>query len=234
TRARVLEIGSGTGRMLAGLASAGHEVVGVEPSEAMRTRAVTRLAALPERVSRRVTQLAGSANDLPSGLGRFDLALYSLGTLAHVLTAEERVASLRATRALLSESGAAMIDLDQAGLGQLLAAHGRRRLIAKWRVPGRAEQVAHYAWARRDPVTAIVTVRHSYQISTGRERSEEARSEMAFALLDGEAVLRELAAASYGPTTTWGDHTGTRLDVSSPRLIVLAEGNASAHSTTNL
>ena len=37
-RPRVLEVGSGTGRIAAGLALAGYEVVGIEPSAAMRAR----------------------------------------------------------------------------------------------------------------------------------------------------------------------------------------------------
>ena len=60
-RPRVLEIGSGTGRIAAGLALAGYEVVGVEPSAAMRARCLARLAALPERVARRVTVVEDNA-----------------------------------------------------------------------------------------------------------------------------------------------------------------------------
>src|SRR4051794_11844915 len=82
-RAHVLEIGSGTGRIAGGLALAGYEVVGVEPSAAMRARFQARLAALPQRVARRVSIVAGDARllALPPD-ARFDAALYGLDTFA--------------------------------------------------------------------------------------------------------------------------------------------------------
>ncbi|HEV2456722.1 MAG TPA: methyltransferase domain-containing protein, partial [Ktedonobacterales bacterium] len=90
-RASVLEIGSGTGRLAAALAITGYDVTGVEPSAAMRARMAARLARLPERVARRIRVVAGG----PSALGlpkesRFDAAIFSANTLAHLLTSEER------------------------------------------------------------------------------------------------------------------------------------------------
>src|SRR5262245_46460849 len=84
-RPHVLEVGSGTGRIAAGLALAGYEVVGIEPSAAMRARCLARLAALPERVARRISVLDGDARLLtPPPDARFDVALYGLDTFAHL------------------------------------------------------------------------------------------------------------------------------------------------------
>src|SRR6185312_6253837 len=105
-RPRILEIGSGTGRIAAGLALAGYEVVGIEPSAAMRARCLARLAALPERVVRRITVLDGDARllTLPPN-ARFDAAIYGLDTFAHLLTSGERDAALHAAHERLRPGG---------------------------------------------------------------------------------------------------------------------------------
>src|SRR5487761_186356 len=59
-----LEGGAGTGRLLAALAGAGYLATGVEPSTAMRARYALRVAALPERVARRMRLVEGTATAL--------------------------------------------------------------------------------------------------------------------------------------------------------------------------
>jgi SAM-dependent methyltransferase len=102
-RARVLELGAGTGRVAAALALAGWQVTGVEPSAAMLARGSLRVQTLPERVSRRIRLLRGTAGE--PGLDpaeRFDVALFGLNVLAHLLTLEARHAALTAARAHLA------------------------------------------------------------------------------------------------------------------------------------
>jgi len=132
-RPRVLEVGGGTGRIAAGLALAGYEVVGIEPSAAMRARYLARLAALPERVARRMTVLDGDARllTLPADT-RFDAALYGLDTFAHLLTAEERDAALRAAYERLHIGGKLLIDLDPLGARRLAESIGRDWLQGAW------------------------------------------------------------------------------------------------------
>ncbi|HEY7975326.1 MAG TPA: class I SAM-dependent methyltransferase, partial [Ktedonobacterales bacterium] len=85
SRLAILEVGAGTGRLLAALAGGGYVVTGVEPSAAMREHCVRRLAALPQPVARRITMVAGTATDLrlPTN-ARFDVALLGLGTFGHL------------------------------------------------------------------------------------------------------------------------------------------------------
>src|SRR5215813_11757491 len=95
-RATVFEIGSGTGRIAAALAVAGHVVTGVEPSAAMRARCAQRLANLPPRVAQRVRVTAGTATE--PGLVvkdlQFDAVLFGLNAFAHLTNLAERHTAL--------------------------------------------------------------------------------------------------------------------------------------------
>jgi SAM-dependent methyltransferase len=80
---RVLELGSGTGRLTFDLASRGHEVVGVDCSEPMLYRANLRLAKLAPDVASRVRLVRGDMRTV-SLKGRFDLVIVPFFSLAHV------------------------------------------------------------------------------------------------------------------------------------------------------
>jgi SAM-dependent methyltransferase len=129
-RLAVLEVGSGTGRLLAALAGAGFVVTGVEPSAAMRQRCAGRMAALPERVARRVRVVEGTATALGLAASeRFDVALLGLGTFGHLTTADERALALQEVYTHLNNGGRLIVDVDLAG---------PRRL--RWTNTGRAQR----------------------------------------------------------------------------------------------
>src|SRR6185437_9670370 len=132
----ILEIGSGTGRVLARLAAAGYTVTGVEPSEAMRQRCARRLAALPERVSRRVRVLAGDAEHLPlDEQDQFDLSLYGMNTFAHLLTSQARHRALSDVGAHMRPGALLLLDLDLLGMRRLAETAGQLWWQGTWPLP---------------------------------------------------------------------------------------------------
>src|SRR5258705_1003849 len=133
--ARLLEVGSGTGRIQAALALAGHHVTGVEPSAAMRARADLRCASLPQRVARRIRTLDGSATRLPLADDEtFDVALFGLNTFAHLLARDERQLALTLARKHLMPGGALILDLDLSGPRRLRAAAGHVLWQGTWAI----------------------------------------------------------------------------------------------------
>lgn len=121
----VLELGCGTGRLLAPLLRAGYEVTGVDSSAAMLDRARRKL----ETVSGFGWQLVqGNLTDLPALPSEgFGMAFCALNTWAHV---HDRVGALRALRAIhraLRPAGLLILDLEDPegrphGRGELLLA----------------------------------------------------------------------------------------------------------------
>lgn len=101
-----LEIACGTGRVLAGLARIGLEVVGLDRSEEMLHRARTRLRS----AGARVTLVQGDLNEgLPRG--PFALIVLTLDAFGLVRETAQQIALLRRVREALKPGGILVLDL---------------------------------------------------------------------------------------------------------------------------
>lgn len=123
----VLEVGCGTGRVMAPLAESGLTVWGIDSSAAMLRRAQRRLAPFPN-----VHLLHTSILDL-SRDERFRAIIWPLNTLWHLTSLPEQLAALQVTRAHLQPGSLAVIDLsnpltlaDRGGRGELRVRFDRR------------------------------------------------------------------------------------------------------------
>ena len=108
----VLELAVGTGRVAVPLASAGHQVTGVDLEPAMLARATARALAAGPKTAKRLTLVGGDARDirLPDA-GRYRLAFVALNSL---LIMGDRVAQGSVIRTLadhLAPGGLAVVDV---------------------------------------------------------------------------------------------------------------------------
>jgi SAM-dependent methyltransferase len=109
--ARMLELACGTGRLTLPLARLGGvEIVGLDASAPFLAAARERLAAEPPQVRDAVTLVEGDMR-APAVDGQFDLVAIPFNSLAYVLDAADRLATLRAARALLAPGGRFALDL---------------------------------------------------------------------------------------------------------------------------
>lgn len=122
----VLELGCGTGRVAAALASAGFGVAGVDYSTAMLEAARGRTAGLPVRL------IEGDMRSLALG-ERFGLVLIPLGGLQHLETTEEIAATLASVAAHLAPDGLAALDVEAPHADDWLP--GPRPLVEHWTRP---------------------------------------------------------------------------------------------------
>lgn len=222
-RLAILEVGAGSGRLLAALAAAGHRVVGVEPSAAMRARGAKRLAALPERVSRRAQLIAGDAThlDQPDG-DRFDIALLGLGTYGHLISFAERESTLSLLFERLQPGGQLILDVDIAGLRRLLESTGQLWWQGSWRAEDGETLVSHTITGApgREPGTVEVT--HIYD---AHEQGGPVRRTLAvtpLALLTRGEVELALRHAGFTDITIYGGYDLVPADAQSPRAIAVA------------
>jgi SAM-dependent methyltransferase len=221
-RPRVLEVGSGTGRIATGLALAGYEVVGIEPSAAMRARCLARLAALPERVARRMTVLNGDAR-LPTLApdARFDAALYGLDTFAHLLTAGERDRALHAAHERLHIAGKLLIDLDPLGARRLAESIGRDWLQGTWQ-DQRSGRVLRHTLRATDVSGGVVTIQNMLMVTALDGTISETTTELRLALLSRVEMERAISAAGFTLEAIYGGYDGREVAPDAPRLIFVS------------
>lgn len=120
----VLEVGAGTGRVTAPIARAGIPIVGTDVSPSMLDRARKRVAAdgLGDRVE------LVEADMRRFDLGRtFPLVILPFRVLAHALTTEDQVATLRAIRSHLAPGGRLVFNLPVPSVEDLATSDGLRR-----------------------------------------------------------------------------------------------------------
>jgi SAM-dependent methyltransferase len=226
SRARVLEIGAGTGRIAAGLAMTGMEVTAVEPSAAMRARAAKRLAALPERVGRRVRLVEGSAANLGiTAEERFDAVVFGLGTFAHLTSLPERLDALARAKSHLRANGRLVLDLDLAGLRRLAETPGQLWHQGTWALPasGTAQRyVSHFVSAGPVREGALVPLTHFYDVYDQGGEVARTVSQMTLALLSRGEVELALLHADYAVDAVYGGYAQEPYEEGASRAILVA------------
>lgn len=236
-RADVLEIGSGTGRIAVALAVAGHQVTGIEPSEAMRERCTRRVAKLPERVARRIRIVDGTATAPGVGTAeRFDVALVGLNSFAHLTTAEERRETLATIHAHLRPNGVLLIDLDLAGPRRLLETVGQMWWQGTWDYMEEAsasetvfaqtrEQISHFITGSPGPDIGTVRATHFYDVHAPCGSVRRTIAPMTLALLSRAEVALALWQAGFTVEALYGSYDLTPYDDLSSRALFVARHN---------
>lgn len=106
----ILELASGTGRVLIPLAEAGFDVVGIDTSEQMLDRCREKLAGVPPEVQRRVHLMRLDMTSFE--LGRTFAAVFcAFNSFHHLRAAEDQLACLGRCRAHLAPGGLLVLDL---------------------------------------------------------------------------------------------------------------------------
>ncbi len=106
----VLELGVGSARVAATIASAGLEVVGVDLLPSMLTAARARLAGLPASTRARVKLVRGDLRTLALGQ-RFPLVIATFNTLMHLYEPADLLAALTRCRRHLAKDGRLAFDV---------------------------------------------------------------------------------------------------------------------------
>lgn len=115
----VLEIGSGTGRVLIPTARAGIEIVGLDSSASMLEVCRGKLAHEPQEVQKRVQLVEGDMRQFD--LGReFRLVTIPFRPFQHLISVEDQLACLATIRRHLAAQGTMVLDLFNPSLPYLV------------------------------------------------------------------------------------------------------------------
>ena len=220
----ILELGCGSGRILAPLASAGHRVTGVDRSAAMLSRARRRLA---DAGSSEAFLALGEMDQLPTDLaGRHGLVILSHNTLLHATTSESQRAVLTAARTALDPRGMLVLDvINPIGhLGQ--PEDGRVTVEGRWPT-GDGGSVSKFSIRTGDPATQRIStdIWYDYVEPDGAVRRTTTRLELRFVTAAELLLLLELCG--FVEPQLYGSYDLDPYTETSPRIIVTAEATAS-------
>ena len=106
----ILELGCGTGRVTLDLAQRGHEIVGLDASEAMLDAALTKLKALPKDVQGRTELVVGDMAKFSLGR-KFGLIIIPFRSFQHLITVEAQRSCLECVREHLTDDGRFVVTM---------------------------------------------------------------------------------------------------------------------------
>jgi SAM-dependent methyltransferase len=214
----VLELGCGTGRISVPLARAGVDLVGVDRSVPMLSRARRRSKLLSKRGSHgRVVFVRADIRALPFSARRFDTVLAPYGVLQSLIRKEDLAATLASVTAVTRPGGLFAIDLvpdvpkwsEYRNRVQLRGRSGSRRLTL-------IESV------RQDRTRRLTIFEHRYIERLNRQTTEHCFN-LTFRTLSVRQMTRRLESAGFIATKLLGDYQGGRWSEAADVWIILAK-----------
>lgn len=159
----VLELGCGSGRILAPIAKAGIPIVGLDPSASM-------LKACRERLAREGLSARLVHGDMRNfRLGRkFKLITIPFRPFQHLLEVKDQMACLKAVRQHLVPGGRFIFDVFDPDLKQLTAKLGEVIKDAEFDLPDGRHVVRSFCRRQHDRIRQVLNVEIIHQVVGGR------------------------------------------------------------------
>jgi SAM-dependent methyltransferase len=214
TEGPVLEIGAGSGRVLAQLAATGLEVWGIDSSDAMIERARGRLVDAPN------AHLAlASATDFSLGQ-QFAFVLLPLNVLWHLDSLDDQLRALRMARRHTRPGGTLVVDVSNplALLDQ--GASGEVRERSRWL--SEEGTVVAYSSTWDDEAAQQLTVQLTYETVDASGSVRRKHSSLHFRYLYKAELELLLRISGYRLQQVYGSYDLEPYSGSSPNIIVLA------------
>jgi SAM-dependent methyltransferase len=159
----VLELGCGTGRVLAPLARDGHRVIGMDIAQPMLARAQARIDALG-RVARTRAQLVRADMRSFALEARFPLIICPFNAFQHMYARRDVEAALARVREHLGEGGRFAFDVLNPDLKWLTRDANKRWAKTRFRHPVTGERFEYSTNQDYDRTTQIAHMRIYYEL----------------------------------------------------------------------
>lgn len=218
---RVLELGTGTGRIALPLARAGVDLIGIDRSGPMLDRARTRLRRA--RLSDRVQLVRGDIRFLPFTPARrddaFAMVMAPYGVLQSLLRDRDLSTTLDEVRRVLQPGGTFGLELvaDLPSWQEY-----RKRLSLKgWRHRRGGAHVTLLETVRQDPARRLTIFDQEFVERIGRERRVK-RFALTFRTVSIPQMARRLEKAGFEVTALLGDYHGKAWDLRAEVWVILA------------
>lgn len=213
----VLELGCGTGRILAPLAREGLEVTGVDNSPAMLEVARERVAGLP------VTLVEADMCDMHEALPglRFDAVLVPLGGLQLVKTVGEVAAVIATVAERLAPGGVALIDVEAPHPEDLTP--GPQPLVEHWTRPWQGGQVSKFVAVEGRPSLGLRDVTWHYDVQPAEGPLRRVTHHFALRMVTAGEIELAARLAGLEAVAWYGDYALSPLEDGAERIVAVLE-----------
>jgi SAM-dependent methyltransferase len=212
---RVLELGSGTGRVMVPLARAGIPVVGIDRSVNMQAYARKRLRRVK---GQRAAMLRGDIRTMPFAAGAFDIVLAPYGILQSLLRDKDLNATLTEVSRVLVPGGRLGLDLvpDVPNWREYT-----KKISLTGRLGRRGPPVTLIESCRQDRARHVTVFDHEYLEGWGRSRQSH-RFTVTFRTLPLKTIARRLERGGFVVDALLGGYDGRTWDDRAETWLVLA------------
>jgi SAM-dependent methyltransferase len=216
----VLELGCGTGRVMAELIAAGHNVTGVDISPQMLAVARNKLDSITHAGAYRLVQADLTSFELTGH--DYALAICTSNTLMHLTTAAEQMTMLSRVCQHLAEGGRFLVDLFNPDVARLVAVNNLMELADEWEDAERRVHVTKWSVRTVDFAEQIQDTLFIYEESgaDGNVRRTPCPFSLRF-LWRNEAEMM-LERCGFALDSVWGGFYGEPYCAESERLVLLA------------
>lgn len=213
----ILELGCGTGRVLAPLAQDGHIVVGVDSSEAMLQAGRVRL-----ENSTNATLVVGNMiqpNLVPGG--PFGMVISSLNSLMHLTNPEQQRAMITSARNTLIPGGRLIIDTLNPSLPQLNHLLNTTHLEGSWRT---TDGTVIDKWGFRQPgnESQVLDTLIWYDQTSAEGVYQRTRTRFDLRYVHQSELALMLESAGFAHVDWYGNYDLDPWDATSERIIAIA------------
>jgi SAM-dependent methyltransferase len=221
----ILELGCGTGRVLAPLAAAGHRITGVDRSRPMldRARSTLQMQESDSTLWRRVTLFEGSMTEAERAPGGpFGLVIVSLNGLMHVSDMAEQRAALVSARKALDPRGMLVIDVLNPTPELLATFDGRVQHEGSWRKSD-GTVIDRFSARTHDSAQQRIDTELWYDLTDPEGHIRRVRSGFPMRYLTASELALLLEVSGFVEWKLYGSYDLDPIDDRSDRLIVTAE-----------
>jgi SAM-dependent methyltransferase len=216
----ILELGCGSGRVLAPLAEAGSVVVGLDISGTMLARAETRIHATG--VGERVTLVRADMIDAAIAPGGpFGLVVFSLNALMQLAAPERQLEALHNAGRALDSHGQVIVDLLNPTPGHLVSLASAPLLEGSWTLDD-CSIVDKWSSRTISASHQVIDTTIWYDRVTPDGQLTRLRTQFELRYLHLNELTLMLTHAGFGDVRVYGSYDLDPLDDASDRIIVTA------------
>jgi SAM-dependent methyltransferase len=212
---RILELGTGTGRVAVPLARDGIALTGIDRSPAMLARAARRVTRY--RLQPRLTLALGDMRALPFRRGAFGLVMAPYGVLQSLTRDGDLKSALASVRRVLRRGGRFVIDLVP-DLVEWSEYEGKKTLSGTM---GGGTKVSLIESVRQDARRGLTIFDQRYTTVRGRRREVHEFS-LTFRTVSIPAMRARLERAGFAVDAVLGDYQGGPIDLRADVWVILA------------